>query len=176
MTKYQQFLADLQTFVSSLRAYLFTMHQLPPTPAPIEQPPTPPISPVAPLPAPKYLWDTRENTRHSLRVICDEEGLTLEQKDLVSQVLHCESDYNITTVHPNIVTKTLPDGTKHTYTASTDYGLCQWNDFYHGKEISPDEALHNPEKAMRLMCQYVKAGELKDWVCYSEGLYKNYSS
>jgi hypothetical protein len=56
---------------------------------------------------------------------------------------------------------------------STDYGICQWNDVYHGKEITPEEALHDPEKAVRLMCQYVKQGLIKQWVCYSTGCIKS---
>lgn len=142
------------------------------------QPPVPavpaPVAPTEPLKK-AYDWSTPEAARHSLRVICDEEGLTVQQKDDMSRTVNCESGYK-SIVHPNIVTKHLPDGTTHTYTASTDYGICMWNDFYHGAEISPDTALHNPEAAVRLMCQYVKSGRISQWVCYSEGLYKNYSA
>lgn len=120
-------------------------------------------------------WTTMENCRHNVRALADLEGLTVEQKNLMSQVVHCESDYGPSIVHPNIVTKTLPDGTKHTYTASTDWGIAQWNDYYHGKEISPVDAVDNPEMAIRLMCKYVKNGQIKQWVCYSSGLYLNYS-
>lgn len=115
-----------------------------------------------------YLWNTPENSRHSLRMICDEEGLTVEQKNLMSQVVHCESGYKTTITHPN-----LNGAGKQ---MSEDFGICQWNDFYHGKEISPDDAVHDPEKAIRLMCKYVKAGRISQWVCYSSGLYKNYSA
>ena len=59
---------------------------------------------------------------------------------------------------------------------STDRGIAQWNDKYHGSEITNDEAFHDPEKAVRLMCQYVKRGQLKQWVCFSSGLYKQYSA
>lgn len=106
------------------------------------------------------------NNRHNIRVIADWEGLDLTQKNLLSQVLHCESDWNPACVHPNVV---------NGKTYSTDYGICQWNDYYHGKEISPQDAVHDPEKAVRLMCQYIKAGQIGQWVCYSKSLYLHYT-
>ncbi len=136
--------------------------------------PTPDNSPTAPQEPPlaqKYDWSTPEEARHSLRVICDEEGLTIAQKNLMSQVVHCESGYLTNATHPNLDAKGQ--------LASTDFGICQWNDWWHWikkREISPTEAMHNPEKAVRLMCQYVKAGQIKQWVCYSSGLYKKYSA
>lgn len=132
--------------------------------------PTPPPAPVEPPPAianGALLWDTPENVRHSIRVICDQEGLTVEQKNILTATLQCESGFNPKTVHPNIDPKSGK-------VFSTDYGVCQWNDYYHGKEISPEEAVSNPEKAVRLMCSYVKKGQIKQWVCYSAGLYKKY--
>src|SRR5712671_2055216 len=101
-------------------------------------------TPAAPI---KYDWSTPEAARHSLRVIADEEGLTVEQKNLLSQVVHCESGYNIHAKHPNLYNGKV---------VSCDFGICQWNDHYHGQEISPHDAEYNPEKAVRLMCQYVK--------------------
>lgn len=121
--------------------------------------PTPP-----PLP-PKYQWDTKDHVRHTVRVICDEEGLTLEQKDTLCATIACESQFNTKAIHPNIL---------NGKTVSTDYGLCQWNDFYHRKEISPAEALDNPEKAVRLMCKYWLRGQRHLWVCYLKGGYKAY--
>ena len=29
---------------------------------------------------------------------------------------------------------------------STDWGICQWNDYYHGKEITPDEPAIIPRR------------------------------
>lgn len=129
--------------------------------------PTPPIPTPPPAPAPKYDWSTPEAARHSLRVICDEERLTPAQKDLMSRTVHCESGYHPATVHPNLYNGKV---------VSTDFGICQWNDHYHGSEISPEDAVHNPEKAVRLMCAYVKAGRISQWVCFSAGLYKSYSA
>lgn len=120
---------------------------------------------------PKYLWDTPENARHSVRLICDEEGLTWQQKEDMSSTVHCESGYLTGIIHPNL--------DKNGKLSTTDYGICQWNDWWHWiknniHEISPDEALHNPEKAVRLMCQYVKWGLLTQWVCFESGMYKHY--
>jgi hypothetical protein len=166
---YKRLLTILQTLVDFYlhRIYVYPSEPQKPVQTPPVAPPTPQPAPV-PTPAPNYLWDTPESARHSLRLICDEEGLTVDQKNLMSQVVHCESGYRANIVHPN---KKM-NGT----VASTDYGICQWNDYWHAKEISPDEALHNPEKAVRLMCQYVKQGQIHQWVCYSTGMYQNYSS
>lgn len=131
---------------------------------------SPPLPPPAPAPTPKppqkYLWDTPEHAKHSVRVICDEEGFTLEQKNTMTATIMVESGFKINAVNYN----RRADGS----VASTDYGICQWNDYYHGKEISPTEALHNPEKAVRLMCRYWKRGQRNLWIAYKSGAYKKY--
>ncbi len=119
---------------------------------------------------PKYDWSFPSKVKHSVRVICDEEGLTLEQKNTLCATIQCESNFNTKAVNKNYIT--LSNGTK--VLASTDFGICQWNDYWHGKEITPDEAVNNPEKAVRLMCAYWKRGQRKLWVCYSKGMYKKY--
>ncbi|MGF6428228.1 hypothetical protein [Bradyrhizobium elkanii] len=133
----------------------------PAQPAPI------PVPAPTPVPALKYDWSTPEAARHSVRLIADEEGLTVQQKNDMCRTIHCESGFKTTIVHPNLYNGKV---------VSTDYGICQWNDKYHGAEISPDDALHNPEKAVRLMCAYVKRGQLNLWVCYAHGLYKQYTA
>ncbi len=163
----------LDTFLKSLfEAFVFIMSNTNDS-EPITPPQTPKIEPQAPLPVtpdpmPKYDWSTPEAARHSCRVIADEEGLTVYQKNLMSQVIHCESGYKTQITHAN------KDKTGKVW--SIDYGICMWNDYFHAKEITPDEAIHNPEKAVRLMCQYVKAGRISQWSCFSIGLYKNYSA
>lgn len=136
---------------------------------------TPPVDPDALLP-----WTTTENCRHNCRALADLEGLTVNQKNLMSSVIHCESDYDPTIVMYNTVKgsvrKEKYDIAVYGKILSTDTGICQWNDFYHGKEISPDDALNNPEKAVRLMCQYVKRGQIGQWVCYQRGLYQAYAA
>lgn len=139
-------------------------------------PSEPSISPVVapgaaivPIPNPDALlpWTTPDNCRHNVRALADLEGLSEDQKNLMSQVIHCESNYNPACVHKNIVNGVV---------ASTDNGICQWNDYYHGSEITPDQALNNPEMAVRLMCTYMKQGLIKEWVCFSKAMYLQYSS
>lgn len=138
-------------------------------PLPTPEPPTPVTPHVEPPTKPQpYDWSTPEAARHSLRVICDEEGLSVYQKNLMSQVVHCESGYKTNLTNHN--------KDKSGKVWSIDYGICMWNDYFHGKEITPDEAINNPEKAVRLMCAYVKAGRISQWSCFSLGLYKNYTA
>lgn len=124
---------------------------------------------VQPLPSvgemPPYKWDTVANVRHSVRVICDEEGLTVEQKNTMCATIQAESEFNTHARNDNKVNGRV---------TSTDWGLCQWNSYWHGKEITPDEAVNNPEKAVRLMCSYWKANKRTLWVAYSTGRYKKY--
>lgn len=157
----------LKLFWKFVEDYFATQHEVVP-PAhvvPQEQP----VVTVTVEPAnkpPKYLWDTKENIRHSIRVICDEEGLSIKDKNDLCATIYCESaGFNTKAINENKVNGKV---------VSTDWGLCQWNDFYHGEEISPEVALNDPEKAVRLMCHYWKSGLKRQWVCYSKGLYKSY--
>lgn len=120
---------------------------------------------------PKYLWDTRENCRHSVRVICDEEGLTVAQKNDLSSTVHCESNYYPRCVHPNTINGRV---------SSTDWGIAQVNDFWHignGKDFpSTEYVLDNPEACVRWMCRQWKAGNGRLWVCKLKGLSAHYSA
>ncbi len=129
----------------------------------LRMPQSEPIS--EPTPPPKYLWNTALQAKHSLRVICDEEGLSLEQKNTMCATVMVESGFHINAINYN---------KKNGKVVSTDYGICQWNDYYHGKEISPNDALNNPEKAVRLMCHYWKLGRRNQWVAYSSKAYLKY--
>lgn len=137
------------------------------TPQPVvDVPPQPPETVI-------YLWDNPTNVRHSVRVLCDEMGMTLEQKNTMCATIGAESvGYNTQAVNRNFVTNA--QGIK--VLASTDWGLCQWNDYYHGSEIAPQVALQDPEAAVRLMGHYWKLGELYRtwWVAYKNGSYKQY--
>ena len=120
----------------------------------------------------KYKWDTPAAACHSVRVICDEEGLSVADKNLIAQVINCESGFNIKAKNDNKNSKAE--------VTSTDYGICQYNSYWYigaGKPIaSIEEALNNPEKCVRVMIGQFKKGRLKDWVCYSHGKYRNYPS
>lgn len=132
----------------------------------IDQLPKAPVAvPEAPV-APKYLWDTPEQARHSVRVMCDEAGLSVDDKNLICQVISCESGFKKGALGaPN------HDGTR-------DYGICQMNSYWYigkGKPIaSIDEALNDPEKCVRVMLQRFKQGGLRDWECYKREFYKKF--
>lgn len=141
-------------------------------PEPIDNQLTTPTEPIVKYP---YLWDTKENVRHSIRLICDEEGLTVAQKNDLSATLKCETGYKPLLVHDNVVNGVVE---------TKDYGLCAVNDWWHiansypnnpGKDFpSTQYVLDNPEVVMRWMCKQWKNGNAKAWVCYSRGLYKQY--
>ena len=143
---------------------------------PLNAPPLEPIqeTPVIPsvpvntpqTPVSGLLWGTKEEIRHSIRVICDQEGLTLEQKNTLCATIQAESGFKLGA--------RLDNKDKNGKVWSTDWGLCQWNSYWHGKEITPEESVHNPEKAVRLMCAYWKRGQRNAWVAYKTGAYKKY--
>lgn len=107
--------------------------------------------------------------------VCQEEGLgvikgvTGTLADDLYKTVHCESNFNPRCVHPNIV---------NGKTVSTDYGICQINDYYHigpGKDFpSVDYVLTNPEACVRWMAQMFKAGKADMWVCHLRGMFKFY--
>ena len=119
-----------------------------------------------------YDWSTPTAARHSCRVIADEEKLTVAQKNLMSQVIHCESGYNNKATHPNLNT--------HGLVTSTHFGIAQINDHYHigqGKTFpSVEYVMENPEAVIRWMCKMVKTGKINLWICFTAGMYKNYSA
>lgn len=97
--------------------------------------------------------------------VCDEQGCNELLTKQIYATIEWESGFNplCENVNPN---KTV------------DYGICQYNSYWYigkGKPIdSIDEALHNPEKCVRVMCQQAKKGMLKDWVGYKSGNYMRY--
>lgn len=173
-------IASLRALVASLTAKRDQLAAKTP-PVSLYVPPsatiTPTSTPTAPrailTPTAPYDWSTPEAARHSLRVICDEEGLTLDQKNNMSRTIHCESGYVQHVVMYNTesgpVRREKYEPAKHGKIYSIDTGIAQWNDVYHGNEISKHDAEYDPEKAIRLMCKYVKSGQLKQWVCWSSG-------
>lgn len=126
----------------------------------------PPVIPSVPPAAstPKYLWDNFANSVHSVRVICDEQGLNLSQKNLICAVIHAESGFK--------------NEAKHVNPSSTDWGICQINDYYHigVKKDFPtvQYVLDNPDKAVIFMINMYKAGKLVLWEAFKNGSYMKY--
>lgn len=155
----------LKTLLKALDELLWALVKgdapLPPEPHPVPPTPNPPIMPALD-------WSNVQAIKSSIRKICKEEGLTLEQTDTLVATIGGESQYLLTAKNVN----RRKDGS----VASTDWGLCQWNDYYHGKEITPEEAVHNPEKAVRLMATYWKMGETyrRWWIAYKNNSYLKY--
>lgn len=143
-------------------------------------PPTPPkavLNPTAP-----YDWSTPEAARHSLRVICDEEGLTLTQKNDFSRTINCESGYDNTIIMLNctdgFVRSTHYNPAIHGAILSKDMGICQINTHYHiglSKDFpSEDYVLQNPEACVRWAARVFKVTP-NTWVCRSKGMYLHYT-
>lgn len=118
----------------------------------------------------KYLWDTKENIRHSIRVICDEEKLSFELKNILTACVQQESNFNPNAIGTN--------RNKAGVITSRDWGLCQVNDYYHigqGKDFPTTEyVLSHPEECVRWMARLFKAGKANLWASYTSGAYKKY--
>lgn len=133
----------------------------------------PSIPPPAPQPNPIGVdvlyptWDTPHNAYHNTRVLCDKAGLTLAEKNLICACIFQESRFDINAVNDN--------KNAQGKVLSTDYSLCQVNDYYHignGKDFpSVQYVLSNPEVVVRWMITMYKHGLLKLWVSYSSKAY-----
>lgn len=131
-----------------------------PQPEPITGPPWP----VEKLTV--YDWSTPEKARKSVRIICDEEKLTLEQKNTMCATVGAESGWN-----PKAIGKPNKDGTR-------DYGIVQINTRYwigKGKQFpSTDYVLTHPAECVRWMAKLWKQGKRNYWWAYNNGSYKQY--
>lgn len=92
----------------------------------------------------KYLWDTKDNIKLSIRTIAHEEGLSSLQKDMAVEICRCESGFVLKARLENSPT-------------SVDRGLFQINSFYHKTAI--DELAYNPEWSTRWACKAIRRGE-----------------
>src|SRR3990167_489171 len=100
-------------------------------------------------------------TEKIVREICAAEGLTTDNINIVVATIWCESGMN-------------PDEKNVNKNGTIDWGLCQFNDYWSAGQITPEEALNNPRKAVTLMAREVKAGHIYRWVCYTTGKYKKF--
>lgn len=115
------------------------------------------------------LWD-KDNARHSIRVMCDNAGLSLNDKNIITACIHVESNFDNTAKCEN--------KDKNDKVWSTDWGICQINDYWHVIKFhdfpSVQYIIDNPEKAVAYMIQCYKDGRINQWVSYSSGAYKNF--
>lgn len=143
---------------------------------PVQQPLPPPNPiPMPEEPVPNLIetltpWISPKNNYHNTRVLCDQAGLTVDQKNLICACIFQESRFNIDAINHN------KDSQGNIL--STDYSLIQVNDFYHigmGKDF-PNVAyvLANPDKQVEWMIHMYEIGLLKQWVSFSSGAYKQW--
>lgn len=115
-------------------------------------------------------WDTPKHIYHAVRVTCDNNNLTVAEKNLLCECLYQESRFNNAAINHNRNSAGV--------VLSTDYGLCQINDYYHigpGKDFpSVAYVLENPDKVFEWMITMYKHGLLKQWVSFSSGEYKQW--
>lgn len=133
-------------------------------------------------PVSAYKFDTPQNARHSVRLICDEmlplkrtvlvNGRYYLPKDVICACIEQESQFRNSAKNYN-----RNAAGKIT---STDWGICQINDTP-GWHIGPGLAfpsveyvVAHPEEAVRYMIRMFKAGKLSLWVSYKSGAYERY--
>lgn len=174
----QGLLLFLQRQVVYLMTQLVNALKTPQAPIPTVIPnPTPMPTPAPePVPAPEILlWDTPQNAYHATRVVCDEVGLTFDQKEILCACVYQESQFRNYKA-PGIPT-TNGNKDKNGKVWSTDYGIAQVNDYWNigpGKPFpSVSYVLTYPEEVIRWMAGiYKKTGALQPWASYTSGAYK----
>lgn len=186
----------IEAIIDWAKNFILALQEKKQTPLPPQEPVS--VKPDAPQEVKKEpeivkLWDTKENIRHSCRVICDEEGLAVSDKNDMVATIQAESGFNLTIKNLNgkwknkldengnqIYDKQTGVPIREYVVLSTDWGLCQINDYWNigaGKPFpSVDFVLNNPEKVVRWMCGEWKRGEFskQKWIAYKNGSYKNY--
>ena len=116
------------------------------------------------------LWATPKQAWHSVRVLCDNEGLSYNEKNLICEVIYQESEFKNWAVCRN--------KDKNGNILSSDWGICQINDYWHtGKSRtfpSAEYVVAHPEEAVLFMLKMYRLGLLKLWVGYSSGAHKKW--
>ena len=127
----------------------------------------PPVAPKPPVVEPKYDWSTQEKARHSVRVICDEEGLSVKDKNELCATVGGESGW-----------KPRQKSLKPNFDGTHDHGIIQLNEKYwigEGKLYPNIEAVYNdPEGCIRWMCRQWNGGNKEWWYAFKNGSYKKY--
>lgn len=126
-----------------------------------------PLSPTSEPMTPTIEQLVQSNSRNGFIGMCKritkEEKLTPELTTNLLATLECEANFNNELTHPN--------KNAQGKTLSTDYYICQINDFYHigkGKNFPSIQYVHDhPDEVVRWMCKQFKTGYAGLWVCYS---------
>ena len=140
-----------------------------PVPAPVVETPAPPV----PKP-PALSWETQKGAYKLTRIMCDELGLTVEQKNILCACIYQESRFrNRLSSGKPVINQNIKAGKVW----STDYGIIQVNDYYHigaGKTFpSLEYVMDNPDKMVRWMVSTIKkTGRLQPWSSYVSGAYE----
>lgn len=128
------------------------------------------------IPEPILKWDTPKNTWHSVRVMCDDAGLTVAAKNVLCACLYQESQFYNYEADGDPVRFKNKDKSGETW--SSDWGLCQINDYFHigpGKDFpTVDYVMQNPDKVFAWMIKMYKNGQLGQWSSYKFGAYKKW--
>jgi hypothetical protein len=190
MSDFPIVLAVLAAASGLVAFFVLKYHSLYQSPAlpretPVERPPevtptatsTPATIPES-APSPALDWSSPKGAWHAARVTMDDMGLTgvvdpttgVKAKDLLCACIYQESRFNNSAINRN----RAPGGAL----LSSDWGLCQINDFYHigpGKDFpSTAYVVIHPEKAVAFMIRMYNAGLLKQWVSFSSGAYRQW--
>lgn len=150
--------------------------------------PPPTTAVVTPSLTPQYIFDTPQDAEHSVRMLCDAEALTWDQKNELAGTIWGESRFkNFKEDGTPVINLNYEEHTDGTFIldaegnkilSSTDYGLCQINDQYHigaGKDFpSVDYVMQNPRKVVEWMINMYKAGKINLWDAHLNGSYKEY--
>lgn len=119
---------------------------------------------------PSLDWSTPKGAYHATRVTCDNLELTVDEKNLICACIFQESRFYHAATNQN---KNAAGEV-----TSTDWGLCQVNDWFHigpGKDFpSVVYVMDNPDKVIEWMIGMYKHGLLKQWVSFSSGVYKQW--
>lgn len=151
------FLEDMSSYDTDPPHEPFIPASVPPVMTPTtSEPVTPTI--------PHLDFSTPQKAFHSVRVICDEMGLSYEDKNEICYTIYGESEFHI-----GAVGKPNKDGTR-------DWGICQYNDgkikgvpIWIGEGATfkdTQEVLNNPDKCVQVMIQTYKAGHIRWWYAH----------
>lgn len=150
----------MQALLENLKALLIKLRDLL-----IQQenyiPLVPPVSPTPPEPPkPSTEWAVAPASEKlelitTAREICKEIGLSAQLTQELIYTVQGESGWNSHCININT-------------NGSGDYGIAQLNSDYYlvYNNMTPQEALDNPEKCLRIMAQAFKNGRSIDWIAH----------